>query len=157
MQGRATFCAVLAGALAIAALGVVAEAILLRSLFELPRSLAVTTQRWTAIAALSVFFAAVTALEIGPSKTILQTGRRFEGIMRLRFFTKIPRLADAYFRSRLMSDMADRAHSAHRLRDLPQFVAAFSRAVFGLLLTVIGIAWLYPAGRVPAFAAAVVA
>jgi ATP-binding cassette subfamily B protein len=157
VQYGATFCAVLGGALALAVLGVVAEALLLRRLFELPRSLAVTTQRWTAIAALAVFFAAVTALEIGLSKAILQTGRRFEGMMRLRFFRKIPRLVDAYFRSRLMSDMADRAHSAHRLRDLPQFVAAFSRAVFGLLFTVSGIVWLYPAARIPALAAAVIA
>jgi ATP-binding cassette subfamily B protein len=157
MQRGGTVCAVLAGALALAALGIVTEAILLRSVFELPRSLAVATQRWTAIAALSIFVAAVTALEIGLSTAILQTGTRFEGIMRLRFFTKIPRLADAYFRSRLMSDMADRAHSAHRLRDLPQFVGALGRAVFGLLFTIIGIAWLYPAGRVPALAAAVLA
>jgi ATP-binding cassette subfamily B protein len=157
MQRGGTFCAILAGALALAAQGIVAEAILFRSVFELPRSLSVATQRWTAIAALSVFFAAVTALEIGLSTAILQTGRRFEGIMRVRFFTKIPRLADAYFRSRLMSDMADRAHSAHRLRDLPQFVAALGRAVFGLLFTTIGIAWLYPAGRVPALVAAVIA
>jgi ATP-binding cassette subfamily B protein len=152
-----TLSAVLAGALALAALGIVAEAILFRSLFELPRSLAVTTQRWTAIAALTVFLAVVTGLETGLSTAILQAGRRFEGIMRLRFFTKIPRLTDTYFRSRLMSDMADRAHSAHRLRDLPQFVTAVSRAVFGLFFTIIGIAWLYPASRVPALVAAVIA
>jgi ABC-type bacteriocin/lantibiotic exporter with double-glycine peptidase domain len=157
LQCGATFCAVLSGALALAAFGVITEALLLRSLFELPHSLVVTTQRWSAIGGLSIFFAAVTALESGLSKAILQTGRRFEGMMRLRFLKKMPRLADAYFRSRLMSDMADRAHSAHRLRDLPQFVAALSRAVFGLLFTVVGIVWLYPSARIPAFAAAVIA
>lgn len=157
VQFGRTIGAVLFGALALAAFGVVGEAILLRSLFELPHSLAGATQRWTAIAALSLFFAAVTTLEIGLSNAILQTGRRFEGLMRLQFFRKIPRLADAYFRSRPMSDMADRAHSAHRLHDLPQFVAALSRAVFGLLFTITGIAWLYPAGRILALAAAVIA
>src|SRR6185295_1811557 len=100
---------------------------------------------------------AVTALEIGLSQATFQTGRRLEAMMRLQFLRKIRRLSDTYFRSRLMSDMADRAHSAHRLRDLPQLVAAFGRSVFGLVFTVAGIAWLYPAGRIPAFVAALIA
>jgi ATP-binding cassette subfamily B protein len=150
-------CAALSGALVLAALGVVAEAILLRSLFDLPHSLAVSSQRWAGIASLAVFFAAVTALEIGLSQAVFQTGRTFEGKMRLQFLRKIPRLADAYFRSRLRSDMAERAHLAHRLRDLPQFITVLARAVFGLVFTIVGIAWLYPAGRIPAFAAALIA
>jgi ATP-binding cassette subfamily B protein len=151
------FQAALAAALALAAAGVVAEAALLRGLFDLAHSLAIGSQRWWAIGALGVFFAAVTLLEFAVTHAILQAGRKFEGMLRLEFLTKIPRLADAYFRSRLMSDMADRAHSAQRLRDLPSLIAALARAIFGLAFTVAGIVWLYPEAGAPALAAAAAA
>jgi ATP-binding cassette subfamily B protein len=147
----------LAAALALSAGGVVAEAVLFRGLFDLGHSLAVGSQRWWAIGALGVFFAAVTLLEFAITHGIFQAGRKFEAMLRLEFLSKIPRLADAYFRSRLMSDMADRAHSAHRLHDLPSLVAALARAVFGLAFTVAGIAWLYPEGSAPALVAAAAA
>jgi ATP-binding cassette subfamily B protein len=148
---------VLAAALAFAAAGVVGEAILFRGLFDLARSLAVGSQRWWALGALAVFVIAVTLLEVAVGHAILQTGRRFEGLLRLEFLTKIPRLSDAYFRSRLMSDMTERAHSAHRLRDLPSLVASFARVACTLSFTVAGIAWLYPESWAPAVAAAGVA
>ncbi|MGH9721232.1 MAG: ATP-binding cassette domain-containing protein [Bryobacteraceae bacterium] len=148
------FQAAVAAGLALAAAGVVAEAVLFRGIFDLTRSLAVGSQRWWAIGAMGLFLAAVTLLEYAVTRAILNAGRKFEGVLRLQFLTKIPRLADAYFRSRLMSDMADRAHSAHRLRDLPSLVADLGRAVFGLMFTVAGIAWLYPASGVAALAAA---
>ena len=147
---------VLAGALALAAAGVVAEAVLFRSLLDLPRAL-VGPQRWWALGALGSFLVAVTLLELAVSHAILQAGRRFEGLLRLEFLTKIPRLADAYFRSRLMSDMAERAHSAHRLRDLPSLVGASARVACALLFTVLGIGWLYPESCMPAVAAAIAA
>ena len=147
----------LAAALALAAAGVVAEAVLFRGLFDLARSLAVGSQRWLALGALALFFGAVTLLELAVSHAIVQSGRRFEGLLRLEFLTKIPRLADAYFRSRLMSDMAERAHSAHRLRDLPSLVAGLARVACGLIFTVLGIACLYPESWAPAVAAAIAA
>src|SRR5258705_8724209 len=105
------FQAALALGLALAAAGVVAEAVLFRGLFDLPHSLAIGYQRWLAVGGLGVFFAAVTLLEFAMTQAICQSGRKFEGVLRLEFLMKIPRLADAYFRSRLISDMADRAHS----------------------------------------------
>jgi ABC-type bacteriocin/lantibiotic exporter with double-glycine peptidase domain len=147
----------LAAALALAAAGVVAEAVFFRGLFDLARLLAVGSQRWLALGALALFFGAVTLLEIAVSHAIVRSGRRFEGLLRLEFLTKIPRLADAYFRSRLMSDMAERAHSAHRLRDLPSLVAGLARVACGLIFTVLGIACLYPESWAPAVAAAIAA
>ena len=50
------------------------------------------------------------------------------GRLRLAFLTKIPRLGDRYFQSRLISDMAERAQSAQFLRQLPQMGGRFVRA-----------------------------
>jgi ABC-type bacteriocin/lantibiotic exporter with double-glycine peptidase domain len=147
----------LAAGLGLSAGGVVAEAVLFRGLFDLGHSLGLGMQRWCAIAALAIFFAAVTLLELSVNRAVLRTGWKFEGLLRLEFLRKIPRLCDSYFRSRLMSDMADRAHSAHRLRDLPTLASALARAVFTLMFTVGGIAWLYPESVVPALTAAAIA
>src|SRR4030095_1975946 len=106
--------------------GVVAEAVLFRGLLDLARSLPVGSQRWAAVGAVVVFFGAGTLLELAVSHAIFQAGRRFEGLLRLEFLTKIPRLADAYFRRRLMSDIAERAHSAHRRRGLPSPLAGLA-------------------------------
>ncbi len=57
---------------------------------------------------------------------------------------KIARLGDRYFRSRLSSDMAERCHSSHRLRTLPELAASFLRSGWQLLFTAAGIAWLDP-------------
>jgi ATP-binding cassette subfamily B protein len=147
----------LVAALVLAAAGVAAEAVLFRGMFDLARVLALGFQRWVAFGALLAFMGAITLLELSVTGSIVRIGRKFEGLLRLDFLTKIPRLPDAYFRSRLMSDMAERAHSAHLLRDLPTLVAALARAVFGLAATVAGIAWLYPYSRTPALAGAVMA
>ncbi len=147
----------LTAALALAAAGVVAEAVLFRGFFDLARALTIGSQRWWAIAAFGVFFGAVALLEMSVTGVIFETGRRFEARLRLAFLSKLPRLADGYFRSRLLSDMATRAHSAHRVRELPVQVAALARACFCLAFTIAGIAWLYPESTWPALAAAVVA
>jgi len=157
LRGSLRFQALLFAALALAAVGVVAEAVLFRGLFELAGLLTTGPQRYLAVGALGIFFAAVTLIEFALSQAVFETGRRFEGSVRVEFLRKIPRLADSYFRSRLMSDMAERAHIAHRLRDLPALAAAITRVTFGLVFTVAGISWLYPQSRTPALIAAVAA
>jgi len=157
LRGSLRFQALLFGALALSAIGVVAEAVLFQALFDLARLLTGGSQRYFAVGVLGMVFAAVTLIEFALTQAIFATGRKFEGSVRMEFLHKIPRLADSYFRSRLMSDMADRAHLAHRLRDLPSLVAAMTRTVFGLLFTVAGISWLYPQSRTPAVVASVIA
>ena len=144
-------------AVTLAAAFVVGEAMLLRAAFDITRWLAIGSQRWWAVAAAAVFLGVVTLLERTGSETAFQVGRAFEGSWRLAFLAKIPRLGDAYFRSRLLSDMAERAHSMHRLRDLPRLVAAIARVGCALAFTVAGIAWLYPGSGGMAVAAALVA
>ena len=71
-------------------------------------------------------------------------GRKLECRLRLAFLRKIPRLGDRYFHSRLVSDMAERSHSVHQLRQAPDLAARCLRPAFEMLCTVAGIAWLFP-------------
>jgi ATP-binding cassette subfamily B protein len=73
----------------------------------------------------------------------------------MAFLAKIPRLDDRYFRSRLLSDMAERGHSLHLVRALPRLGVRMLAASSQLLLTVGGIAWLHPGSAVIALLAAV--
>ncbi|HEU0175458.1 MAG TPA: cysteine peptidase family C39 domain-containing protein [Blastocatellia bacterium] len=144
----------LIAALAIAACGLTIESVLFQGLFDLGRKLAPTEQRLGAMAALIAFASALMLLEWPIASNALKMGRRLEIRLRVAFMEKIPRLGDRYFQSRLISDMAERGHSAHSLRQLPSLGARFLRLCFELALTTAGLIWLDPAG---AWAAAVVA
>lgn len=131
-------------AMALAAGGVVVEALLLRGLFDLVRDLALPEQRLVGIGALIVFVTALMFLEWPIASGLLRLGRQLESRLRIAFLSKIPRLGDRYFQSRLTSDMAERGHSVHNLRQLPQLGSQFLRTVFALGFTTLGIAWLDP-------------
>ena len=93
-------------------------------------------------------------LELPVATMALGMGRRLETRLRAAFLRKIPRLTDRYLQSRPSSDMAERAHSAHQIRELPNLGAQLARATFELVLTTIGIALLYPDAAYIAMAAA---
>ncbi|SPE26024.1 conserved membrane hypothetical protein [Candidatus Sulfopaludibacter sp. SbA3] len=133
-----------AGALAMAAAGLVMEAVLLRGFFDLGRVLTTAGERMAAAAALLAFSGALLALDFTLAGIILRMGRRLETHLRLAFLAKIPRLTDRYFQSRPISDMGERCHNVHQLRQAPELAATFLRSLFGMALTVAAIAWLYP-------------
>lgn len=132
-------------ALALAAGGVILEAVLFRGLVDLGRELGLAGQRLAAAAALLVFTAALLLLEWPLAVSLLRWGRRLETRLRMAFLDKIPRLGDRYFQSRLTSDMAERSHNLQRIRHLPDAGSQLVRGVFELLLTMAGIIWLDPA------------
>jgi ABC-type bacteriocin/lantibiotic exporter with double-glycine peptidase domain len=144
----------LIAALAIAACGLTIESVLFQCLFDLSRKLAPAEQRLGAMAAMAAFTSALLLLEWPIASSALKMGRGLETRLRVAFLEKIPRLGDRYFQSRLISDMAERAHSAHSLRQLPSLGARFLRLCFELALTTAGLIWLDPDG---AWAAIVVA
>jgi len=135
---------VLAG-LAIAALAVGLEALLFRSFFEVADLLRPGEQRAGAMALLIAFVCALLVLEGPVAAATLRLGRRLEMRLRVAVLTKIPRLGDRYFRSRLTSDMAERAHAVHALRAMPTVGAQLLQSAFALVVTVAAIAWLDPA------------
>ena len=132
-------------ALALAAGGVMIEALLFQGLFDLSRKLAPAEQRIGAMAAVVVFSLALLLLEWPLAASVARIGRRLETRLRVAFLEKIPRLTDRYFQSRLISDMADRAHSAQMLRVLPKLGSRFMRCCFEMALTTVGLIWLDPA------------
>jgi ABC-type bacteriocin/lantibiotic exporter with double-glycine peptidase domain len=147
----------LVAALAVATCGLMVESLLFQGLFDLSRKLAPTEQRLGAMGALIAFASALLLLEWPLASNALKMGRRLETRLRVAFLEKIPRLGDRYFQSRLISDMAERGHSAHSLRGLPSLGARFLRLCFELALTTAGLIWLDPAGAWAAVAVAVIA
>ncbi len=132
-------------ALALASAAVIFEAILLRGLIGSGRSLFAVTVAFSAILLL---------LEIPVTSTLLRFGRRLEIRLRLAFLEKIPRLGDRYFQSRLKSDMAERSHSIHLIRRLPELGGQLLRYSFEIVFTTAGIIWIDPPSALIALLAA---
>jgi len=128
--------AAIAVALALASAAVILEAILFRGLIGFGRSLFAVT---------IAFSAALLLLEIPIASSLLRFGRRLEIRLRLAFLEKIPRLGDRYFQSRLKSDMAERSHSIHLIRRLPELGGQLLRYSFEIVFTTAGIIWIDPA------------
>lgn len=147
----------LGAALFLAAGGVIVEALLFRGLFDLGRDLGLAGQRLAAVGALLTFVAALLLLELPIAAGLLRLGRHLEARLRVAFLEKIPRLGDQYFQSRLTSDMAERSHSVHRLRLLPDLGGQLVRSTFELALTTAGIIWLDPASTLVAVLTAALA
>ncbi|MCB9793581.1 MAG: ATP-binding cassette domain-containing protein [Alphaproteobacteria bacterium] len=138
----------LGGAAALAAGGVLVEALLLRGLLDVGRSLVSPEQRWIGGAGLLVFLLAMLLLELPIAGLALAMGRRLETRLRVAIHGKIPRLGDAYLRSRPASDMAERAHVLQLIRGVPQLGLSLVRTSVSMLLTTAGLIWLSP-GRWP--------
>ncbi len=100
------------------------------------------------------FSLALLLLEIPLAGSLLRFGRRLEIRLRLAFLEKIPRLGDRYFQSRLKSDMAERSHSIHLIRRLPELGGQLLRYSFEIVFTTAGIIWLDPASAPIAILAA---
>jgi ABC-type bacteriocin/lantibiotic exporter with double-glycine peptidase domain len=137
----------IATALALSSAAVIVEAILFRALISAAFPLT----------ALIVFSAALLLLEIPLVSSLLRLGRHLETRLRLAFLNKIPRLGDRYFQSRLKSDMAERSHSIHQIRRLPELGGQLLRYAFEIVFTTAGIIWLDPRSAPIAILAALAA
>ncbi len=144
-------------ALLLAAGSLVVEAMLFRGLFDISSLLAGGNQRLGVIGAILFFILALLLVRLQILGTVLRLGRGLEARLRVAFLTKIPRLHDRYFQSRLMSDMAERSHSVHQLRQLPMLGANLIQQTFTLILTVFGIIWLDPSSAFLAILSGLVA
>ena len=151
-------------ALAAASCGVILEALLFRGLFDVVGGLGLAGQRIGAAVAVLLFSLLLLLLEVPLFGSALRFGRQMENRLRLAFLKKIPQLSDRYFQSRLTSDMAERSHATHRLRNVAVLVNLLCRNCFELVLTGAAILWIAPAsapfviltvafGLIPGFAA----
>ncbi len=144
-------------ALLVSAAGTVIEPLLFRGFFDLARHLKLPGQRIGAITAMICFLGGLLALEWPAVAGLLRLGRHLEMRLRTRILMKIPRLHDRHFQSRLISDMAFRAHTLQLLRHLPEFAGLFVRLTASLIFAAAGIAWFYPGVTLPAVLAVIVA
>jgi ABC-type transport system involved in cytochrome bd biosynthesis fused ATPase/permease subunit len=136
---------VLGVTLAVSAALVTVNAVILRGLLQIGDQLGLPSQRASAIAGVLGVLVLGLLVELPLIAGALRLGRMLDLRLRLAFLTKIPRLDDRYFRSRLLSDMAERGHSLHLIRGLPQLGVRMLAASAQLVFTVAGIAWLQPA------------
>jgi len=129
----------------LAAAMTVVEALLLRGVLDVGRELTLAAQRSFAIASLVLFASALLLIEIPLVSLARRTGRKLEQRLRIAFLEKIPRLTDHYLRSRPVSDMAERSHNTHVVRELPEFGVRLLRTAFELVFTTLALIWLDPA------------
>jgi ABC-type bacteriocin/lantibiotic exporter with double-glycine peptidase domain len=124
--------------------GLILEAMLLRSMLELDRWLGVGIEHALILAMIPLFVLARLVLELPLRATLLRMGRRLEGQLRLAFFARLPRIRESYFASRLSSDIVERCHVLHRMRQLPEIGGQLLSSVAGLVLTSLAVLWLDP-------------
>jgi ABC-type bacteriocin/lantibiotic exporter with double-glycine peptidase domain len=126
------------------AAGLLIEMLLLRGMLDVGRELGLALQRAGAVTALLVFVLALLLVELPIAFGLRHIGWQLEMRLRLGLLRKMPRLGDRYFHSRPISDMAERAHSLHSLRNLPEMAEDMLRPSLGLVLTALAIALLDP-------------
>ena len=163
-DGRGRWAALAVGVV-LAALGAVAEALLLRALIDLAvgrgggtGSVGFLTRLaghafggaplgpGALAGAIVVLLVALLALELPLAGSLRRAGARLEEQLRALYLRKIPRLPDRYFQSRPVSDMAERAHLLHRLRALPTLGGEIARTAIEIVVVTGGLAWLDSGG-----------
>jgi len=142
--------AAIGAALAASALGVAMEALLFRGLLDAAGELGAAPARAWLAGALVLLTLLLLLIDLSTTRGLRRLGRHLEALLRVAFLRKLPRLGDRYFHSRLMSDMAERAHAAHTLRALPELGGRVVRAGAELAVTTAAIAWLDRASALPA-------
>lgn len=131
-----------------AVIGTGVELLLLRALIEISGEVMGTASRILAASAVGGLWLLLLALELPLNRILFMLGRRLELRLRIALSRKLLRLPDSYFRSRPSSDLAERAHTLVFLRQIPAFFATVFRTLLGLVLCLVGVAWIDP-GSVP--------
>lgn len=122
------------------------EALLLRSLLHFGERLGLAYQRVVAVTSVVVLMAVVIWLERWTLDFVRELGRLVEVRLRIGLFERLPRLDDKYLRTRPVSDLANRGHSVHALREIPALWVQSLRACLSLSASGFGLICLYPTG-----------
>lgn len=136
-----------------AAVGMTIQTLLLQGVLQVGQIIALLGDSRMIIVRILVFLSALFILNIALTALTQRIGRRLETRLRIAFLEKLPRLGDYYFHSRLVSDMAQRAHELRSLRTFPNEVVRLVRLGFELILTAVGVVWLQPDSGVIALVA----
>jgi ABC-type bacteriocin/lantibiotic exporter with double-glycine peptidase domain len=134
----------LVAAMAIASGALMLEALLFRGLFDIAAMLNLSSQRLFAALGLLGFVAILIAIDLALGLETLRQGRQLEMRLRIALLSKLSKLNDRYFQSRPITDMADRNHNIHAVRNVPAMGLQFVQSLFELALTFAGIALIAP-------------
>ncbi len=142
--GKPLVPAVVLGGLFVGAGSILFEGLFFRGLIEGGRLLESGPQRGLALIALVVLLLLRGGLKVPLTVLPRLYGRVLEIKLRIALFEKIPRLRDQYFRSRLISDMAERAHMIHALGEIPVIWTGIAEASLRIAALTAGLIWLAP-------------
>jgi ABC-type bacteriocin/lantibiotic exporter with double-glycine peptidase domain len=120
------------------------EALVLRGLLGLVEELDTGRLRALAVGVVLALLAALLVFDVSLRAVVAGVGRRLELALRIGFLERLPALKDRYFRTRLTSDLAQRAHAVHTLRALPEVMSGLARAWIEVALLGVALAWLAP-------------
>ncbi|HND33224.1 MAG TPA: ABC transporter transmembrane domain-containing protein, partial [Myxococcota bacterium] len=125
--------------------GTLLELLFWRLLLELGTVLGSPPGRVVALGAAALLALALLGLRWAGDSEMLRLGRQLELRLRVALLSHLPRLGDRYFHSRPVSDLAERAHALHLLRNLPASLFQGLRACVDLVVTVTILGLLLPA------------
>ena len=134
----------LLGAVALATGTTTAEGLMFRGLFDIGARLSLGSQRLLGSLALLGFVALALAFHLPIVRESMRLGRRLDVRLRMALLAKLPHLDDRYFRSRPLSDLAERSHSIHLMRSVPAMGVHFVQTLCELALTLAGVVFLDP-------------
>jgi ABC-type bacteriocin/lantibiotic exporter with double-glycine peptidase domain len=134
--------------------GVLVESVMLRGLLDLGTLVALPQVRLGLFAAIPLLMLLVVCMEGLLASSVYRIGTVLEVETRTQFLRKVPRVANRFLKSRLVSDMAERCHSIARLRLFPWTIGQSLRVTLELQATGAVMIWVDPQGW-PAIAAIV--
>ena len=144
-------------ALLISVAAVLLETLLFRGIFDIAWELKLADQRFAAVVGLLVFVTLLLLIEIPIAMESLRFGRHLEMRLRMALLRKLPKLADRYFQSRPVSDMAERSHSISLTRQVPSLGIQVVQTIGDIVFTLIGITLLDTASSALALSIAALA
>ena len=120
----------------------VLQAVFFRASFSIVDQLRVPRQSVTFLAMLIAFFVAALAVDATLAWSRQWVGRYIETRFHLAVLEKLPLLPDEFFRSRLVSDLAQRAQTIENVQNLARSALEIVRASTDLVLTTVAISLL---------------
>jgi ATP-binding cassette subfamily B protein len=144
VRDKLTLYAIALVASVVCALTALLQALILRAMLDVAPRLAEGVQRASALAVFVVFLMISVAMEAGLALVHARIGRHLEVRFRSAFLDRLRTLPDRYFRSRLTSDLAERAHVLQAVRAFPSLLLRLVRGMAGLVATCAGVFWLSP-------------
>lgn len=122
----------------------VLQALVFRALVDLTGDFATMRHRLAGMVTIACMVIVHALLDRAFAVTLASMGRRLEIRLRVALHKKIPKLADVYFRTRMVADLAERAHAIPLVAELPLLAGRALRFACELGLVVVAIGMLDP-------------